>query len=298
MAEALEIPEYIVTPSQYAFDNIEALALTLARFRTAGDQYEMSTTYCRSQSAISEIVNYVVTFIDSQWSHLLDFDHTNLLSPHNLETYAAAIHGAGAPLTGVWGFIDCTIRRIARPSQWQRVAYSGHKKYHALKFQAIMLPNGLFGHLFGPEPGRHNDNHLLNKSNLLETCAEFAVRDGTDENTAPEERFLQIFGDPAYGVSNQIISPFAGAGQRTEAELEWNAAMASVRIEVEHGFGVVGNNWPFLNAGWKMHLNSSPVGRYYRAGVLLSNALTCLNENQISRYFNCQPPDIFAYFHD
>ncbi|KZP21022.1 hypothetical protein FIBSPDRAFT_741154, partial [Athelia psychrophila] len=139
MAEALEIPEYIVTPSQYAFDNIEALALTLACFRTAGDQYEMSTTYCHSQSAISEIVNYIVTFIDSRWSHLLDFDHTNLLSPHNLETYAAAIHGAGAPLTGVWSFIDCTIRRLTRPSQWQRVAYSGHKKFHALKFQAIML---------------------------------------------------------------------------------------------------------------------------------------------------------------
>ncbi|KZP19066.1 hypothetical protein FIBSPDRAFT_893063 [Athelia psychrophila] len=119
MAEALKIPEYIVTPSQYVFDNIEALALTLAHFRTAGDQYEMSTTYCRSQSAISEIVNYIVTFIDSRWSHLLDFDHTNLLSPHNLETYAAAIHGAGAPLTGVWGFIDCTIRWIAHPSQWQ-----------------------------------------------------------------------------------------------------------------------------------------------------------------------------------
>lgn len=228
----------------------------------------------------------------------MDFDLTHLLSPLNLKKYVAAVHDAGAPLSGIWGFIDCTIRWIACPSQWQRVAYNGHKKFHALKFQAIMLPNGIFAHLFGPEPGQHNNNFLLNKSQLIDTCAKFAVRDGTDEHTPAEARFLQIFGDPAYGISNQIISPFAGAGKRTETELEWNEAMASVRIEVEHGFGIVANKWPFLNAGWKMHLNSSPVGRYYRTGVLLSNALTCLNKNQVSRYFNCQPPELFNYFYD
>jgi hypothetical protein len=212
--------------------------------------------------------------------------------------YANTIHRAGAPLQGVWGFIDCTIRRIARPSQWQRVAYSGHKKYHALKFQAIILPNGLFGHLFGPEPGRRNDCALLNESGLLDACAEHAVREGTDENTPAEARFLQIFGDPAYGVNNQIISPFSGRGQRTEAELEWNAAMASVRIEVEHGFGIVSNTWPFLNASWKTRVGSSPVGRYYRVGILLTNALNCLHYNQISQYFECQPPNLFDYFHN
>lgn len=81
MVKALKIPDEIFTPSCYVFDGFEALALKLARFCTAGDQYKMSTTYCRSQSAIFEIVNYVVIFIDSQWSHLLDFDPTHLLSP-------------------------------------------------------------------------------------------------------------------------------------------------------------------------------------------------------------------------
>lgn len=156
----------------------------------------------------------------------------------------------------------------------------------------------MFGHLFGPEPGRHNDCYLLNKSRILDTCAEHAVRPGTDENTPAQQRYLQIFGDPAYGISNQIISPFSGAGERTEAEREWNAGMSGVRIEVEHGFGVVSNTWPFLNAGWKMHINSSPVGRYYRTGVLLTNALNCLQYNQIAQYFDCQPPTLLDYFHD
>ena len=298
MVEALDLPGYIVTPSRYVFDPVEALGLTLARFRSAGDQYELSMLYNRTQSAISEIVNFVVTYVDNRWSDLLDFDHDHLLSPTNLEKYAAAIHRAGAPMDSIWGFIDCTIRRIARPTKWQRAAYSGHKKFHALKFQAIMLPNGMFGHLFGPEEGRRNDNHLLAKSKILETCAAHAVREGTDENTPAQERYLQIFGDPAYGVSNQIISPYAGAGDRTEEEREWNAKMAAVRIEVEHGFGIVSNTWPFLNAGWKMHVYRSPCGRYYRAGVLFTNALNCMRYNQVAQYFNCEPPSLLEYFHN
>lgn len=228
----------------------------------------------------------------------MDFDQNHLLSPDNLATYTAAIHNVGAPLDGIWAFIDCTIRCIARPTWFQRVAYNGHKKFHALKFQALMLLNGIYGHLFGPKPGRHNDNYLLNKSGLLDNCAIHAVRPGTNQYTPAKHRFLQIFGDPAYGNSYQIISPFAGGGDRTEDELEWNAAMASVRIEVEHGFGYVVNNWPFLNAFWKMSIGKSPVGRYYRTGILLSNALTCLHENQVSQYFDLQPPNLFEYFHD
>jgi nuclease HARBI1 len=90
-----------------------------------------------------------------------------------------------------------------------------------------------------------------------------------------EEQTYQIFGDPAYGVGPHIISPFTGIGDHTE-EKTWNAEMSTVHIEVEHGFGIVANTWPFLNAGWKMQLYSSPVGRYYQVGVLLMNCINCL----------------------
>ena len=297
MADALEMPGLIATRTRSLFSGIEALALTCARFRTAGDLYDLSTKYSRAESAISEIVNWVVEFMDNTWNHLLEFDHTHLLSPQNLQMYADAIHTGGAPLKGVWGFIDCTIRRICRPSQWQRQAYNGHKKFHALKFQAIMLPNGMFGHLFGPHEGRRNDAFMLTESGILDSCVEFAVREGTNTDTPDEERYFQLFGDPAYGVSAQIQSPFAGVGDRTEEERQWNAMMSQARIVVEHGFGIVANTWPFLNAGWKMHLGASPVGRYYRAGVLLTNGLSCLRPNQVSTYFDCEPPTLAEYFH-
>ena len=85
-------------------------------------------------------------------------------------------------------------------------------------------------------------------------------------------------------------------GERTE-EKEWNARMSAVHIEVEHGFGIVANTWPFLNAGWKMGLYSSPVGRYYRVGVLLSNCINCLWPNQVAQYFECLPPELDEYLH-
>ncbi|KAG2124862.1 hypothetical protein DEU56DRAFT_708823, partial [Suillus clintonianus] len=139
LARVLRLPSVIRTEGRHKFTAIEALGLTCARLRSSGDLYELVSKFDRSAAAISEIVTWVIIFIDEKWGHLLEFDHEHLLSPHNLEKYAEAVHKRGSPLTGVWGFIDCTIRRICRPSHWQRQAYNGHKKHHALKFQAVML---------------------------------------------------------------------------------------------------------------------------------------------------------------
>jgi hypothetical protein len=138
---------------------------------------------------------------------------------------------------------------------------------------------------------------MLNESNLLDQCAAHAVREGSDENDAVAQRYFQLFGDPAYGVSPLIQSPFSGVGERTEEEKLWNNAMSAVRIEVEHGFGIVSNTFPFLNAGWKMHLGASPVGAYYRVAVLLVNCMNCLRPNQVAQRLDCKPPELDEYFH-
>jgi hypothetical protein len=143
LVDAMDIPPKFVTVGRYSFEAIEILCLLLARFRSAGDLYELTAKYDRSASAISEGVNELVLYLDDKWSFLLDFDKDGVMSPPRLASYAAAIHAAGAPLKSICGFIDCTLRQICRPSLWQRIAYTGHKKYHALKYQAVRLPNGL-----------------------------------------------------------------------------------------------------------------------------------------------------------
>ncbi|KAJ7711834.1 hypothetical protein B0H16DRAFT_1258684, partial [Mycena metata] len=139
LAAALEIPDEFKTTSRHSFSSVEALCLLCARFRSAGDMYSLAMLYDRAQSAISECINELVEFIDEHWEHLLGCDEEHLLHPTNLKTYADAIHARGAPLRSVFGFIDCTIRRICHPTWYQRQAYNGHKKFHSLKFQAIML---------------------------------------------------------------------------------------------------------------------------------------------------------------
>lgn len=64
--------------------------------------------------------------------------------------YAAAIAARGSPLDNCFGFVDGTVRPTARPGENQRILYNGHKRVHAIKFQSVVLPNGLIGNMYGP----------------------------------------------------------------------------------------------------------------------------------------------------
>jgi len=243
-------------------------------------------------------VNCLVVFLDERWSHLLDWDKDHLLSPENLRFYANAIHNDGAPTTSVFGWPDCTKLPICRPGQFQRVAYNGHDRVHCLKYQAIVLPNGLIAHLYGPIEGRRHDNTLWNQSGIADKLSQYAIQPDSSPEDPPEKRCFQIYGDAAYGISSNLLAPFSGPGVRTAGELAWNRSMGKHRVCVENAFGYVYNQWPFLRAMWKMRVYGSPVGRYYRVGVLLANATNCGNPNQISQWFDCQPLMFSEYFHD
>jgi hypothetical protein len=145
--------------------------------------------------------------------------------------------------------------------------------------------------------GRQADGGMLAESGLMEKCAQYAVREGANEHTPVMLRTFVLFGDPAYGVGPNIQCPFPSVGI-TDEQHEWNECNVSVCIEVEHAFGMVLTNWPFLNAWWKHKVFNSPVGHYYRVGVLLTNALNCYRPNQVSMYFDCFPPSAHEYFHD
>ena len=79
----------------------------------------------------------------SQWND-------DVLNPYLLQEYADVTHEKGAPLKSCFGFIDGTVRPIARPDQQQRIVYNGHKQVHSLTFQSVALPNGLIGNIYGP----------------------------------------------------------------------------------------------------------------------------------------------------
>lgn len=96
------------------------------------------------------ITNEVVDNIFNNHSHRISQWNRDVLSSPLLQEYADAIHTKGSPLENCFGFIDGTMRSIARPNQQQRIVYNGHKRVHSLKFQSVALPNGLIGNMYGP----------------------------------------------------------------------------------------------------------------------------------------------------
>ncbi|KAL3248718.1 hypothetical protein MRX96_017803 [Rhipicephalus microplus] len=71
-----------------------------------------------------------------------------------------AVHNRHAPLINCWGFVDGTARLIGRSSVEQSEYFSGHKRTHLVKYQAVMGANGIVCELDGSYLGR--DTTLVN----------------------------------------------------------------------------------------------------------------------------------------
>ena len=79
--------------------------------------------------------------------HLLTSWDQHILQPQKLGEYSAAIQRKGAPLDNCFRFIDGTVRAISIPNRKLRVMYNEHKRVHCIKFQSIVVPNGLIANL-------------------------------------------------------------------------------------------------------------------------------------------------------
>lgn len=124
--------------------------------------------FARPIPQICMIANHTMNFVYDNWHHLLESFEQNWLSPEHLQTYANYVHQSGAPLDNCWGFVDGTVRPVCRPQQGQRELYNGHKRVHGIKFQSIVVPNGMIANLFGPIMGRRHDAYMLARSGVLD----------------------------------------------------------------------------------------------------------------------------------
>ena len=73
----------------------------------------------------------------------------------------------------VWGFIEGTLRKTCCPSYFQKLMYSGHKHCHGIKFQSIVIPDGLFASMYGPLNANGHDSFLLSTIGLLDKLQTF-----------------------------------------------------------------------------------------------------------------------------
>ncbi|OQV19786.1 hypothetical protein BV898_06059 [Hypsibius exemplaris] len=119
--------------------------------------------------------DHMLSLVYSEHHHLLIGIRNGTVDQEDLRSFAEAIRAKGAPLPNCVGFIDGTMLGTCRPIKHQKVAYSGHKRHHGIRFQAVMYPNGMIGHLYGPIEGRRHDAGILRESGLLDVLGDLFI---------------------------------------------------------------------------------------------------------------------------
>ena len=238
------------------------------------DLYSLTIKFSHSLSSLLEIINAVAWHIEDTWGFLLEWDHKGIVSPATLQVYANTLTNFGSPGKSIIGFLDCTIRQTCCPSINKSMAYTGYKKYNRMKFQAIVLPNGLIGHLSGPYCAPQNDAGILAASHLVDTLAKYAIQQGSQEGDPPSQCYFQVYADSAYSISPHILSPFVCVGELMPEETQLNKVMGSVHISVKHSFGLVLQDWLYHNAFWKQKIYDNACCYKF---ILIFNGRDCQN---------------------
>lgn len=146
----LQIPEWVKFYRGSYCSGLEALCILLRRLAFPVRYCDMVPRFGRSVPDLCKITHVVLNHIFAYHRHRIETWNHPWLERYKLAEYAAAIHEKGAPLRNCFGFVDGTVRPICRPGEHQRTVYNGHKRVHGLKFQSVVLPNGLIGNLAGP----------------------------------------------------------------------------------------------------------------------------------------------------
>ena len=198
--------------------------------------------------------------------------------------YANAIREKGGALRNCVGFIDGTVIGIARPgdSTAQSVAYNGHKRKHALKFQAITAPDGTIVHGFGPLEGIRHAWTLYVKSELDEMLPHVL-------NYRKEKSCL--FGDSGCWY---FIVPFTGTSMSPPQQL-FNKSMSSVCIINEWIFKEIKLYFSTVDIKSKVRVGKSPVGMLYKAAMLVTNIRNAIYPNEVTQFFQCEPLSLEEY---
>ena len=287
LAEQLQLPDEITTYNGLVVASVPALCMYLKRFAHPCRYGDLVCHFARPVPELSIITNHMMDLIYGRWHHLLTRYNHDLLSPPKLLQYANVIQQAGAALDNCWGFVDGTVRPVCRPNENQRVIYNGHKRVHSIKFQAVALPNGLVGNLFGPIEGRRHDSFMLAASGFLQDLQRFS-------NCPVTGRPLCVYGDPAYPIRAHLQRPYKGA-VLTPAQQDFNTSMSTVRSSVEWIFGDIVNYFKFLDFKKNLKIGLSAVGKMYVTCALMQNARSILYGSVTSEYFGLDPPSLEEY---
>ncbi len=265
-----------MSKSRVVCTGVEGLCILLCRLAYPNHLGDLVPMFGRSVQDLSYVFNGTLQYLFHTQSHRL-LSVTQPWCDH--KRFSEAVYAMGASLSHIWGFIDGTIRKICRPKEGQRTLFSGHKRYHGLKYQHVTAPNGMIVHCFGPFEGRRHDSAMLRESGLMDLIEPIKDRTG---------RQLALYRDGGYPLCPYLLSPYRGPQNRQQTAL--NKEMARARVSVEWGFGKVVTLFAFVNFYANQKFFLQPVGPYFTVASLLTNCHTCLYGSEIAELFDLPPP--------
>ena len=105
--------------------------------------------------------------------------------------------------------------------------------------------------MFGPLEGRRHDAFMLSVSGLPNKLRSF---------NRPNGEPYVLYGDPAYGVTRNILSPFRRQNL-SATEQDFNRQMSAVRVSVEWTFGKIVQYFAYLDFKKNQKVLLQPVGK-------------------------------------
>jgi len=274
-------------------DEVTALCIVLWRLSWPSRWGSACELFHHEVGWLSAIWIRVIKYLTGRYRSKLAWDER--LTVTQIQVFVSLLEDRGcAP--GIWGFIDGTFIETARPGDGQvhdqQELYNGHHHAHGVVFQGVVTPDGLISSLAGPYEGRANDMQILLESGLPDRLENLLGH-------LPLEDRPHLFGDRGY-MAGRFWGITASFKKDRNKELSLtekraNLYMSTYRVSVEHGFGWVQSNFPYIGARKMIRTGLTPVGSMYLVACLLANCLTCLRMNQISLYYRVLPPLLEDY---
>ena len=244
----------------------------------------MTRIFGASTSRMSRIVTALRRLLFHHFAASLK--SPQLLSLATLETYCRAVR-AKSGLSICFAFIDGTVRPVCKPSILQGSCYNGKDRVHALKYQAVTTPDGMFLQVAGPWPGARHDQHMVKQSGILDYVVNLPRR--------PDGALFVIYADQGYATAPGIETPYFDDAVNAQ-HAAYNEAMSASRVTVEWAFGGILQNWAHNNfTPTQQLLSNRKIGQVYLVAGLLTNLLNCLKPNNTSVYFGVPPPVLEVY---
>ena len=202
-------------------------------------------------SEISLIFNATLQMVYQNKIHLEYVNNVYWMQVDYLYSYAHTVSDKGTALDACIGFMDGSTKPIARLTENLSVTFSGHKRVHCLRFQSLLLPNGLIGHMSSPLEGRRHDAILLWESDILGQLQQLYRHD---------RRPFTVYGNPAFRAQKHLISPIK-RHILTDQERGFNTSMSVVWECVEWGSTILFQIFAFVD--FRRNLEVFPAASWH-----------------------------------